>query len=288
MKSVIRLVVFLSFVFGVISVLNFPVYAKTNLEWKETSTVYGDCDLNDKGQPIQSKTVTYTCVSKSGKDDNCILGETKVEQETEKSCNISKAYCHANSGASGYTYHYNTAWIQHIRNNGTPQAGHELDFLTWVGNRDCLTSSPSPTSTATPTNQPTFTPTSTPFATYTPTATATTTATATATATNKPCNDCNDPTATPVVTATPTATPTSTPVVTSTPTATATPNNGSSTTTSTNTDSGTGGGQVLGTSTMAATGTFEDSVFYSLFTLGSLLISLGIMKNGKKKAFIIN
>lgn len=139
---------------------------------------------------------------------------------------------------------------------------------------------PQTSSSPTPTPTPVWTPTPTPFATYTPIATAT--------ATNNPCNDCNDPTATPVVTATPTATPTSTPVVTSTPTVTATPNNESSTTTSTNTDSGTGGGQVLGTSTMAATGTFEDSVFYSLFTLGSLLISLGIMKNGKKKAFIIN
>ena len=43
------------------------------------------------------------------------------------------------------------------------------------------------------------------------------------------------------------------------------------------------GGQVLGTSTMAGTGVVEDAIFNSIFTLGSLLTSFGIMKNGKKK-----
>ena len=42
-------------------------------------------------------------------------------------------------------------------------------------------------------------------------------------------------------------------------------------------------GQVLGTSTMAKTGAVEDALFNSIFTLGSLLTSFGIMKNGKKK-----
>lgn len=41
-----------------------------------------------------------------------------------------------------------------------------------------------------------------------------------------------------------------------------------------------GGPQVLG-----ATGTVEDSIFYTLFSFGSLLTSLGIMKNAKKKAY---
>ena len=51
-------------------------------------------------------------------------------------------------------------------------------------------------------------------------------------------------------------------------------------------DSGTGGasvGQVLGSSTLAATGVVEDALFHSIFTLGSLLTSFGIMKNGKKR-----
>jgi hypothetical protein len=45
-----------------------------------------------------------------------------------------------------------------------------------------------------------------------------------------------------------------------------------------------GGGKVLGTSTMAKTGMAEDAIFNSVFALGSLLTSFGIMKNGKKKA----
>ena len=50
-------------------------------------------------------------------------------------------------------------------------------------------------------------------------------------------------------------------------------------------DSGIGGpaGQVLGTSTMAGTGAVEDALFNSMFALGSLLTSFGIMKNGKKR-----
>ena len=41
--------------------------------------------------------------------------------------------------------------------------------------------------------------------------------------------------------------------------------------------------QVLGVSTMAKTGSFEESLYYSIFSLGSLLTSVGIMKNGKNK-----
>ena len=42
-------------------------------------------------------------------------------------------------------------------------------------------------------------------------------------------------------------------------------------------------GQVLGVSTMAGTGVVEDNIFYSLFSLGSLLLSTGIMKNASIK-----
>lgn len=48
-------------------------------------------------------------------------------------------------------------------------------------------------------------------------------------------------------------------------------------------DLGIGEGQVLGASTMAATGNAMDSIFYSIFTFGTMLTSLGIMKNGKKQ-----
>ncbi len=140
------------------------------------------------------------------------------------------------------------------------------------------------------------TPTATATASATPTPTPTQTATATATAT---------PTATATASATPTPTPTQT------ATATATPNNGDVCNnldgvqtsvpegyhlgltgldclqfSNPGSESGTGGapvGQVLGASTMAATGAVEDSLFYAMFTLGSLFTSFGIMKNGKRK-----
>lgn len=41
-------------------------------------------------------------------------------------------------------------------------------------------------------------------------------------------------------------------------------------------------GQVLGASTMAKTGVVEDAIFNSIFTLGSLLTSFGIIKNSAK------
>src|SRR3990167_6278567 len=49
-----------------------------------------------------------------------------------------KAYCHATSSEiHPYNYLFNRAWVQHFRNNGTPKAGHELDFFTLEGDRDC-------------------------------------------------------------------------------------------------------------------------------------------------------
>lgn len=47
---------------------------------------------------------------------------------------------------------------------------------------------------------------------------------------------------------------------------------------------GIGGSQVLGASTMAGTGALEDDIYYSLFILGALLISTGIMRNAQAKA----
>ena len=92
------------------------------------------------------------------------------------------------------------------------------------------------------------------------------------------------PPAPPVITPTPLPTPTSTPTPTPTPTP-ATPTEES--------NQGTGGapfqlggppppppvtGQVLGASVLGATGSFEENLFYLIFTLGATLASLGIMK----------
>jgi len=91
------------------------------------------------------------------------------------------------------------------------------------------------------------------------------------------------PTATATATATATSTPSDDPTPTATATATATATSSSTSTPEPSNDSGIGGGEVLGTSTMAATGSAMDAIFYSMFTFGSLLTSFGIMKNGKKK-----
>ena len=49
-----------------------------------------------------------------------------------------RPYCHATSSeVHPYNYLFNRAWVQHFRNNGTPRAGHELDFFTVEGDRDC-------------------------------------------------------------------------------------------------------------------------------------------------------
>jgi hypothetical protein len=98
-----------------------------------------------------------------------------------------RAYCHANSGASGYVYHNNPAWDAHFENNGTPKAGHELDFFTFVGDTDCVGVSSTPSPTLTPIPDPSVTPTDTPLSpTNTPLPTLTPTPTA----------DDQDPTAT--------------------------------------------------------------------------------------------
>lgn len=50
----------------------------------------------------------------------------------------SRAYCHATSSSvNPYNYLFNPAWVKHLENNGTPLSGHELDFFTEVGDRNC-------------------------------------------------------------------------------------------------------------------------------------------------------
>jgi len=112
-------------------------------------------------------------------------------------------YCHANSGASGYVYLNNPAWVQHLENNGTPKAGHELDFFTFEGDTDCDGAFPTVTPTFTPT--PTVTPT-TVLTTEVPSATPTDAPTDTSVPTDEPTS-----TPTQEVTDVPTATPTDTP-----------------------------------------------------------------------------
>ncbi|QQG41415.1 MAG: hypothetical protein HYV90_04640 [Candidatus Woesebacteria bacterium] len=72
---------------------------------------------------------------------------------------VPKAYCHAagREETDHFNYHYNRAWTSHFYNNGTPKAGHEDDFYTVVGDRNCdgqADSSPTPTPTPTPTATP--------------------------------------------------------------------------------------------------------------------------------------
>lgn len=137
---------------------------------------------------------------------------------------------------------------------------------------DCpQVSSPSPTVTATATVS------------ATPVPTATATATATSTSTSRPCDGDCDPTSTPTATSQSTETPL-TPICTGDQHLDASGRNCVSFSVP-GSGSGTGStvtGQVLGASTMAGTGMVEDAIFNSIFTLGSLLTSFGIMKNGKK------
>lgn len=137
--------------------------------------------------------------------------------------------------------------------------------------------------------------------------------TPTPTPTEEPCPT-DEPTGTPVPTATPVDSPTATPSGTVMPTATSAPTDqpvvvatplscpenyhlnlqgtaciqfdqaGPAQNNDQPQEAGIGGGQVLGASTMAATGIAADGIFNSIFSLGTLLLSMGIMKNGKKKA----
>ena len=116
----------------------------TDLEWKETNSVAGECYLedgkNDDEHIRQDFLVTETCSEKNGGKDVCTLNATRQTTETKNHCETSKAYCHATSAGevNPYNYLFNTAWVQHLQNNGTPQAGHERDYFTWEGDRDCV------------------------------------------------------------------------------------------------------------------------------------------------------
>jgi hypothetical protein len=210
-------------------------------------------------------------------------------------------WCHCEPNGNCQTLHLP---ISALTNAGHANAdGNPLHAGDYAG--QCVNPTQTPTST------PVWTPTTTPFVTATPFVTQT------PIATDNPCEeDCNEPTPTPTPTVTLTPTPISTPIVTATPVATIfdvcaniegiqtsvpdgkhldagnvncvefSPSGPSE-------SSSTSGGssvtpQVLGASTMAATGVFEESLFYSLFSFGSLLTSFGIMRNGKKRAILIN
>jgi hypothetical protein len=63
---------------------------------------------------------------------------------------VAKAYCHAagQEGTTHFNYHFNKAWTAHFLDNGAPKAGHEDDFYTVVGDKNCdgqPDSTPSPT-----------------------------------------------------------------------------------------------------------------------------------------------
>ena len=106
-----------------------------------------------------------------------------------------RPYCHANSGASGYVYLNNPAWVQHLENNGTPKAGHELDFFTVTGDTDCNgAADPTAEPTALPTDVPTDVPTDEPTSVPTDVPTGVPTAIPTDTPTDEPTDE---PTVTP-------------------------------------------------------------------------------------------
>ncbi len=190
-------------------------------------------------------------------------------------------------------------------NNFNPNPGNRINRARVTVTKQCPTSTPrntprptptaTPTSTATATATPSVTPTSTPVATATPIATVS----PTAVPTDDPCEvDCNEPTITPVPTTVPTndvcenidgiqySVPEGKHLDASNKNCVEYSQAGAPEPK----DSGIGGaevlgvstGQVLGVSTMAGTGAVEDAIFNSIFTLGSLLTSFGIMKNGKK------
>ena len=112
----------------------------------------------------------------------------------------------------------------------------------------------------------------------TPTPTPTPTATPTATPTEEPSPTPTDPGETESPTPTPTPTGTAQPTATPTPTDSGT--GGGSTTTSNSNESSNSSvqGQVLGATTLAATGSFEESLYSLSFVTGLIFLGLGIMK----------
>lgn len=248
---------------------------KTNphYEWKETKGDWSECVLTESGY-VQTKTTTFSCESKSGNAvSECAPGDVREPEVETKDCAPKLAYCHANEGASGYTYHFNSAWVAHLLNNGTPLAGHELDYFTFEGDRECVgyakvcndsnaNNYQALDNTKVADNS---------LCTYDP-------------------EDPQDPTPNPDVCANIDGVQTSVPeglhldagkvncVSFSVP--------GVPESSSTGQVLGTSTSQVLGASTMASTGVAADAIFNSIFALGSLLTSFGIMRNGRKNSKI--
>ncbi len=87
---------------------------------------------------------------------------TRATQDVEP-----RPYCHATeSEEHPYNYLFNTAWVQHLEDNGTPLSGHEKDFFA-EGDEDCdgevdPTPTVTPSPEVTPTVEPSVTPTPTP------------------------------------------------------------------------------------------------------------------------------
>lgn len=178
----------------------------------------------------------------------------------------------------------------HFENPGTPKAGHELDLL-FQGEVAC----PGGTNpTNTPTNTPTATPTMPvecdgncyPNPTATPTATPTVAPTGNTDNGNiyDPCVLHRCPSATPTATPTATLTPTSTPAPTSSQGGTGgNSDSGSSSSSSSNSSSSNNNGSVQGaTTTLAATGVFEDMFMNMIGLAGVALSGLSAMMYVKK------
>ncbi len=180
-------------------------------------------------------------------------------------------------------------------NNFNPNPGNRINRARVTVTKQCPTSTPRNTPRPTPTLTPTSTATA--AATATPSGTPVATVSPTAVPTEDPCvEDCNESTETP------TATPSGDVCENIDGIQYSVPEGKHLDASNKNCveysqagapepkDSGIGGaevlgvstGQVLGVSTMAGAGAVEDAIFNSIFTLGSLLTSFGIMKNGKK------
>jgi hypothetical protein len=155
----------------------------------------------------------------------------------------------------------NTSTVTVTRNFNTNTCKGISHLDVYVGN---------PRVTSTPTTTPTVTPTHTPTATPTITPTPTT-------------GGGNSPTPTPTATATVTPTPTDDPGTTPTPTSGSVGGSSSSSNSSnSDTSSANVGGQVLGASAMAATGTFKDTVANTFLILGSAILAIAAYAKKQK------
>jgi len=68
-----------------------------------------------------------------------LLGKSVTSVFAIPAGDVPKAYCHAagQTGTTHFNYHFNKAWTAHFLDNGDPRAGHESDFYTTVGDKDC-------------------------------------------------------------------------------------------------------------------------------------------------------